>query len=133
MQSVDWPHSNLASVLTETGIAGFVPYLALHVLLLTAMWQLRRKSASGRLVWKYFFFMFLIYWVTGLMESSGFESTVNLTYAFAAAVLYKYALTEPYSSPAEQQTEQVVPSARLPEPVPANTALASGDRIAHVY
>jgi hypothetical protein len=103
VQSVDWPHSNLGEALTETGLAGFVPYIALHVLLVTAMWQLRRKSASGRLVWKFFFFMLLIYWIPGLEESSGFEPSVNTWYAFAAAVLYKYALTEPFSPPAENQ------------------------------
>jgi hypothetical protein len=39
-------------------------------------------------------------------------------YAFAAAVLYKYAMTEPYASPVEQQTAEVVPTPELPEPIP---------------
>ena len=94
VSSVDTPHSNLAQVLTETGILGFVPYVMAQVLLLRAMWQLRQLSSSGCLVWKYSGYMFLAYWLTGLVEGSGY-SPVNLWYMFAIAVSYKYASTEP--------------------------------------
>jgi len=82
-------------------------------LLVMAMWQLRRRSASGRLVWKYFVFMFLVYWITGVTESSGFTGTLNMWYAFAVAVAYKYALTEPHS---RLLAEVEVPSAYLSVP-----------------
>jgi len=111
--SQDWPHSNFASALAETGILGFVPYVMMHILLVMAMWQLRRRSASGRLVWKYFVFMFLVYWITGVTESSGFTGTLNMWYAFAVAVAYKYALTEPHS---RLLAEVEVPSAYLSVP-----------------
>jgi O-antigen ligase len=90
--SVDWPHSNLSSALAETGLLGFVPYVITHVLLFVAMWQLRRSSDSGYVVWKYFFYIFLTYWITGLTESSGFEG-LNIWYVFVIAVLYKYGST----------------------------------------
>jgi O-antigen ligase len=92
--SVDSPHSNLAQVLTETGILGFVPYTMAYVFLLRAMWQLRQLNNSGRLVWKYSVYMFLCYWITGLTEGSGY-SPLNLWYVFAIAVLSKFVLTEP--------------------------------------
>lgn len=94
VSSVDTPHSNLAQVLTETGIVGFVPYIVAYVLLLRAMWQLRQLNSSGRLVWKYFVYMFLSYWITGLTEGSGY-SPLNLWCAFAIAAFYKFVLTEP--------------------------------------
>jgi len=94
MFSVDGPHDNLVQILTEDGILGFVPYVMAHVLLFRAMWQLRQLSRSGYLAWKYYFYLFLTYWITGLTESSGY-SPLNLWYMFAAAVFCKYALTEP--------------------------------------
>jgi O-antigen ligase len=92
--SVDSPHSNLAQVLTETGILGFVPYMMAYVFLLRAMWQLGQLNNSGRLVWKYSVYMFLCYWITGLTEGSGY-SPLNLWYVFAIAVLSKFVLTAP--------------------------------------
>ena len=94
VSSVDWPHSNLAQILTETGLIGFVPYVMAHVLLFRAMWQLRQLNRSARLAWKYFVYMFLGYWITGLTEGSGY-SPLNLWYMFAIAVCCKYVLTEP--------------------------------------
>jgi hypothetical protein len=94
VSSLDWPHNTLAQILTETGIVGFVPYVMAHVLLLMAMWQMRQWSRSGYLVWKYYVYLFLSYWITGLTESSGY-GYLNLWYVFAVAVFCKYALTEP--------------------------------------
>lgn len=93
VRSVDYPHSNLSSALTETGLLGFVPYAMLHILLALAVWRLCRSSAVGRVAWKYVVYMMLAYWITGLTESSGFEESSNVWYAFAIAVCYKYVLT----------------------------------------
>ena len=94
--SLDTQHDNLLQVLTETGVLGLVPYVMMHALLVGAMWQLRWLSSSGYLAWKYFVYLFLMYWVTGLTESSG-QGFSNIWYAFAVTVLYKYALTAPDS------------------------------------
>ena len=94
VSSLDWPHSNLAQVLTETGALGFIPYVMANVFLFMAIWQLRQLGASGQLVWKYGIYMFLGYWVSGLTLGSGY-SPLNLWYVFAMAVCCKYVLTEP--------------------------------------
>jgi len=93
VHSVDTPHNNLTQVLAETGILGFVPYMMAHILLLRAMWQLRQLSCSGHLAWKYYVYLFLTYWITGLTESSGY-SPLNLVYVFATAISYKYVMTD---------------------------------------
>jgi O-antigen ligase len=109
--SVDSPHNNLTQVLAETGIVGFVPYVMIHILLLRAMWQLRRLSCSGHLAWKYYIYLFLTYWITGLTESSGY-SPLNLLYMFSVAVAYKYVMTEADSmQPMEAQVPDEVFSA----------------------
>lgn len=92
--SLDWPHSNLNSVVVETGIIGFIPYAMMHIFLFLAFWQLRRVSASGRMVWKYYVYMMLTYWITGLTEACGTEP-LNTIYTFALLVCYKYAATAP--------------------------------------
>jgi hypothetical protein len=70
------------------------------------MWQLRQLSRSGYLAWKYYFYLFLTYWLTGLTESSGY-SPFNLWYLFATAIFYKYVLTAPDCI---QPTELLVPA-----------------------
>jgi O-antigen ligase len=103
VSSLDWPHNNLAQVLTETGILGFVPYVMAQVLLLRAMWQMRRLCSCGYFVWKYYVYVFLCFWITGLTESSAY-SPLNLWYIFVIAVFCKYVLTDPdLMRPAEGQ------------------------------
>jgi len=94
VSSLDWPHNNLAQVLTETGILGFLPYVMAQVLLFIAIWRLRKLSNGGYLVWKYYVYVFLCFWITGLTESSAY-SPLNLWYLFVTAVFCKYALTDP--------------------------------------
>jgi O-antigen ligase len=101
--SLDWPHNNLTQVLTETGILGFVPYVMTHVLLLKAMWQLRKLGSCGYLVWKYYIYVFLCFWITGLTESSAYSPFI-FWYIFVVAVFCKYVLTEPdLTRPSEVQ------------------------------
>lgn len=105
--SVDWPHSNIAAVLAETGILGFAPYMIMQALLIWAMWRLRRVMPSGQVVWKYFLYMALAYWITGLTETTGYEGFLNLWYAFAATVSYKYVMTDPeLMQPAESPVSE---------------------------
>src|SRR6266478_1996111 len=94
VSSLDWPHNNLAEVLTETGILGFMSYVMAQVLLFIAMWRLRKLSNSGYVVWKYYVYVSLCYWITGLDESTGY-GPANLWYLFVIAVFCKYALTDP--------------------------------------
>jgi O-antigen ligase len=117
VNSVDSPHNNLTQVLAETGILGFMPYVIAHVLLLKGMWQLRRSSLSGSLAWKFCFYMFLAYWITGLTESSGY-SPLNLLYVFAITVAHKLVITDPDL----MQTVEV----HLPEPAFSTAVQSSG-------
>jgi len=113
LSSLDWPHSNLAAALAETGILGFVTYVMTHIVLLWAMWQLRQLSGCGYSVWRYYVYMFLTYWITGLTESTGFNPFVNLWYVFSMTICYKYVLTAPDAIlPAEVQ----VPGGALSAP-----------------
>jgi O-antigen ligase len=107
VSSLDSPHNNLTQVLAETGLLGFIAYVLSQVFIFRAMWQLRRFSGSGRLASKFFLYLFLSYWITGLTESSGY-SPLNLVYLFMIAVLYKYAMTSP--RPAERVEEAVFPA-----------------------
>jgi O-antigen ligase len=95
LRSVDSPHNNLGQILAETGALGFIPYVAAQVLLFCAFWTVRRRNTpDSRLVWKYFLYLFLGYWISGMSGASGFNSDVNLWYVFAISVLYKYQMTD---------------------------------------
>ncbi len=107
VSSLDWPHNNLAEVLTETGILGFMPYVMAQVFLFIAMWRLRKLSNSGYLVWKCYIYVFLCYWIIGLDEGAGYGPG-NLWYLFVIAVFCKYVLTDPdLMQPTEVQVSDV--------------------------
>ena len=92
---LDAPHSNLGAVLAETGILGFIPYVLANGFLVAAFWKARRRdSPSFVLVWKYFLYIFLSYWVSGVSLTSGHYGDLNLWYLLTIAVLYKYGATD---------------------------------------
>jgi O-antigen ligase len=94
-ESVDSPHNNLGAILAETGLMGFVPYVAAQVLLIMAFRKLRTlKTHQCRTVWIFFLYVFLGYWISGLSLTAGYYSDLNLWYMFVLMVLYKYAITE---------------------------------------
>jgi hypothetical protein len=93
---LDAPHSNLGAVLAETGILGFIPYVLANGLLVAAFWTARRRGSPGFvLVWKYFLYIFLSYWVSGLSLTSGHYGDLNLWYLLTLAILFKYGATDP--------------------------------------
>jgi O-antigen ligase len=95
VESMDVPHSNIGSVLTETGLVGFIPYALSQCLLVVAFWQLRRTGErNGRLAWIFFIYIFLSYSISGLAFASAYSSDLNLWYLFCFAVIYKYAVTK---------------------------------------
>jgi O-antigen ligase len=92
-QSVDAPHNNFGEVLTETGLLGFLPYVAAQVYLLLAFVRIRKQSTSAaKLVWKFFLFLFLGYSINGLSLASGFYGDLNLPFVLVLMILYKYAV-----------------------------------------
>ncbi|HEY6388267.1 MAG TPA: O-antigen ligase family protein [Candidatus Acidoferrum sp.] len=93
--ALDSPHNNLAEVLVETGLFGFVPYFLSQILLLRAFWKMRKKdSTDARFVWKMFLYVFVSYWITGLSLSSGYYVDLNMWFIFVVCCIYKYGLTE---------------------------------------
>jgi O-antigen ligase len=93
--ALDAPHNNLAEVLVETGLFGFVPYFLSQVLLLRAFWKMRTRDTEGaRFVWKIFLYVFVSYWFTGLSLGSGYYLDVNMWFIFVVCCIYKYGLTE---------------------------------------
>jgi TonB family protein len=92
--SVGWAHNNLAAVLAETGLTGFVPYLLAQLYFFRSFWTLRkRRSPDAILAATFFLYVFFSYWINGLMLTSGYESDLNFWYLFVTAVLYKFAVT----------------------------------------
>ena len=93
--SVDFPHSNVGAVLAETGLLGFVPYLASQILLVIAFRKLcASRSPRLTVAWRFFLMVFLSYWISGLTLTSGYYSDLNLWYLFAVSTIYKFALED---------------------------------------
>jgi O-antigen ligase len=95
IQSIDSPHNNLGGILAETGLLGFIPYVAAQVLLVSVFWGVRKRGTrDSQLAWTYFLSIFLCYWINGMTLASGYASDLNLWFIFAIAILYKYSITE---------------------------------------
>ena len=96
VSSVGSAHNTIGAVLVETGLSGFLPFVAAQFLLLRVFWRLRRRGGhDARLASTLFLYVFLSYWITGVSLTSGYYSDVNMWYLFVVAVLYKFAVTEP--------------------------------------
>ncbi len=87
-------HNNLGAVLAETGLTGFLPFVASQVCIVGAFWTLgRARSGDSKLVWRTFLFLFLGYWINGMALTTAYYADLNLWYMFVLAVLYKFAIT----------------------------------------
>jgi O-antigen ligase len=81
--------------LAETGILGFIPYVTVQVLLVSAFWTLRKRDTrDSRLAWTFFLYIFLSYWINGMTLACGYDSDLNLWLVLAISVIYKYAISE---------------------------------------
>ena len=94
------PHNNVAFVAVETGLAGVLPYIASQLLLWTAFRRLRGRGERGRLAWRYFIFIFLAYWISGMTLSSGYFGDLNHWFVFALTLLYSFGAGTARSGPA---------------------------------
>ncbi len=93
VESVGSAHNTLASILVDTGLVGFVGYFLAQLFFFLAIWRLR-GTPQMTLASRYAVYLFLSYWITGMMLTSGYYADLNLWYMFAAAVIYKFACTE---------------------------------------
>ena len=93
---LDSPHQILGTVLAETGVLGFIPFVASQVFLVIAFWRLKKlKPRGGAMVWPFFLSILIIYYGMGMEETIHQYSDSNLSFIFAVACLYKYGRTEP--------------------------------------
>jgi O-antigen ligase len=93
-EAADYPHSNLGAILSETGLLGFIPYVAAQVLVIICFRKLKTpETEESRTVWISFLYVTLSYWISGMSLTSGYYSDLNLWYVFVLMVIYKYAIT----------------------------------------
>jgi O-antigen ligase len=97
-EAAGFPHSSPGAALAETGLAGFVPYVAANLLMLAAFLEVRRRSAEPW-VGKYLLYLFLIFELNGLSMTLVYFPDVNMWFALAGASMYAYALSAPAPGP----------------------------------
>lgn len=103
VESVGSAHNTLASILVDTGIVGFTGYFLAQVFFFLSLWRLQ-GTPQTTLASRFGVYIFLSYWITGLMLTSGYYSDLNLWYMFAAAIIYKFACTEREAATARSRT-----------------------------
>lgn len=91
---LNFPHNNLGWIAAETGMVGFVPFALSQILLVAAFWRLAKRGERGRAVWKYFVFIFLSYWITGMTETAAYFGELNMWFIFAVGLLYCHGSSE---------------------------------------
>jgi hypothetical protein len=90
----NYPHNNLGWLAVETGLLGFIPYVCAQAFLVAAFWNLRKRGERGRHTWRYFIFIFLTYWVTGITETTGAYGDLNMWFMLAVGLLYRFGIGE---------------------------------------
>lgn len=110
VDSVGSAHNTLGAILAETGLLGTLPFVTSQVLMFLAFWRLRRwGTCDAMLASICFLYIFASYWITGVNLTSGYYSDINMWYLFAAAVIFKFAITEPHKtvSPHRREVERL--------------------------
>jgi hypothetical protein len=87
IESMNFPHNVLMTVLSEEGVVGLLFYVLAQVFLLQAMWKIRKAYPAG---WLAFIYCFLIYVLTGLDFAIVSFSDINLFYVFILATIYQH-------------------------------------------
>ncbi len=86
IESMNYPHNALMTVLSEEGIVGLIFYVAAQAFLVRAMWRIRKAYPAG---WLAFLYCLLIYLLTGLDYATVYFSDINLLYLFVLGVIYQ--------------------------------------------
>jgi O-Antigen ligase len=87
IESMNFPHNVLMTVLSEEGIFGLAFYMLAQAFLFRAMWKIRQAFPAG---WLAFLYCFLIYVLTGLDFAIVSFSDINLFYILILATIYQY-------------------------------------------
>jgi O-antigen ligase len=92
---INYPHNNFAWLAAETGLAGLVPFSVSQILLFVAFRHLSKRGERGRTAWRYFLFIFLSFWFSGMEATTAMYGELNMWFVFAVALLYRYGYGEP--------------------------------------
>jgi O-Antigen ligase len=87
IESMNFPHNVLMTVLSEEGIVGLLFYILAQVFLLRAMWKIRKACPEG---WLVFLYCFLIYVLIGMDFAIVSFSDINLFYVFILGTIYQH-------------------------------------------
>ncbi len=99
IESMNYPHNAMMTVLSEEGLVGLALYLAAQLFFIRAMWKIRRVYPPG---WLAFIYCTLVYILTGLDYATVYFADINLFYIFILGVLYQLQIRmtqEPRSMP----------------------------------
>ena len=86
IESMNYPHNALMTVLSEEGSIGLVFYVAAQFFLVRAMWRIRKAYPPG---WLAFLYCLIIYILSGLDYATVYFSDINLFYLFILGVMYQ--------------------------------------------
>jgi O-Antigen ligase len=87
IESMNFPHNALMTVLSEEGLVGLLFYVSAQVFLVRAMWLIRKVYPPG---WLAFLYCFLAYVLTGLDYATVYLSDINLFYLLILGVIYQF-------------------------------------------
>jgi hypothetical protein len=89
IESMNYPHNALMTVLSEEGVVGLFFYVSAQVFLIRAMWRIRKAYPGG---WLAFLYCLIIYEMIGLDYATVYFSDINLIYIFILGLLYQLQL-----------------------------------------
>jgi O-antigen ligase len=84
IESMNFPHNALMTVLSEEGVIGFLLYISAQAFLIRAMWKIRKAYPPG---WLAFLYCVLVYVIIGIDYATVYFSDINLFYLFTLGVL----------------------------------------------
>jgi O-antigen ligase len=84
IESMNFPHNALMTVLSEEGIVGLVLYVLAQFFFIRAMWKIRKVYTPG---WLAFLYCILVYVLIGLDFATVYFSDINLFYIFILGVI----------------------------------------------
>jgi hypothetical protein len=86
IESMNFPHNALMTVLSEEGIIGLLLYVSAQAFLIRAMWKMRKAYPPG---WLAFLYCVLVYVIIGIDYATVYFSDINLFYLFTLGVLFQ--------------------------------------------
>jgi O-antigen ligase len=86
IESMNFPHNVLMTVLSEEGIVGLLFYVSAQFFLVHAMWRIRKVYPPG---WLAYLYCVLVYVLTGLDFSTVSFSDINLFYILILSAIYQ--------------------------------------------